>query len=121
MSLVNGRHKIASRLAMLFFCLGLVAVVVAAAAAQAGGNWMAPPAGDFPLAGGNYMNQRYSTLDQINTSNIRNLGGAWMLRVEEGNRTGARQLDATPAPTPAPVIHPTTTYQGGGVAPGAQR
>jgi PQQ-dependent dehydrogenase (methanol/ethanol family) len=47
---------------------------------------MAPTRRDFPLVGGNLANQRYSALDQINTSNIKSLGGAWMIRVEEGNR-----------------------------------
>ena len=39
--------------------------------AQAG----APAGNDWPLYGGNYFNQRFSSLNQINTSNVANLKG----------------------------------------------
>ena len=36
---------------------------------------------EWPLYGGSATNQRYSTLTQITTSNVRSLGGAWMTRL----------------------------------------
>jgi len=37
---------------------------------------------DFPHVGGNFANQRYSTLTQINKSNVDRLGAAWMVHPE---------------------------------------
>jgi len=54
----------------------------------------APPAKDFPVIGGNLGNQRYSTLTTINRSNVRKLGGAWMVHLDEGKPGGTMQ--ATP-------------------------
>ena len=59
-----------------------------------GGDWYSPPTNDFPNAGGNYTNQRYSALDQINTSNISRLGGAWSIHLEEAGAAG--NLDGAP-------------------------
>jgi PQQ-dependent dehydrogenase (methanol/ethanol family) len=56
--------------------------------------WQPPPTRDFPIAGGNYANWRYSALDKINTSTVKQLGGAWHIRLEDGGRGG--QLDGTP-------------------------
>ncbi len=39
---------------------------------------------DFPKVGGNLGNQSYSALDRINKDNIDQLGGAWLVRVENG-------------------------------------
>jgi quinohemoprotein ethanol dehydrogenase len=39
---------------------------------------------DWFTYGGSVFNQRYSTLDQINTSNVANLKGAWMTRLGSG-------------------------------------
>ena len=46
---------------------------------------------DYPTPGGNLGNQNYSSLTQINKSNIKNLGPVWMTRVS-----------AAPATTPSP-------------------
>ena len=46
---------------------------------------------DYPTPGGNLGNQNYSSLTQINKSNIKNVGPVWMTRVS-----------AAPATTPAP-------------------
>jgi glucose dehydrogenase/plastocyanin len=59
---------------------------------------------DFPTPGGNLGNQNYSSLTQINKSNIRNLGPVWMTRVS-----------AAPATTPTPS--PGTTDGGQQTAP----
>lgn len=47
---------------------------------------------DFPLAGGDLGNQRFSSLTRITPGNISRLGGAWMVHVGEG----ARNQAATP-------------------------
>jgi PQQ-dependent dehydrogenase (methanol/ethanol family) len=65
------------------------------ASGMASRDWIGPPTKNFPLSGGNYWHQRYSALEQINTSNVKKLGGAWMVRLEEG-RKGAGQLEGTP-------------------------
>jgi quinohemoprotein ethanol dehydrogenase len=76
--------------------LALVGMVLYSVPA-ADSNWRSAPTKDFPLAGGNYSNHRYSALDRINTSNVQKLGGAWSIRLEEGLRGGQLgNLDATP-------------------------
>jgi len=55
--------------------------------------WKEPPVSNFPLAGGSWSNQRYSTLDGINTTNIGRLGATWMIHVDDG-RPG--NIQATP-------------------------
>src|SRR5688500_16526882 len=75
----------------------LFAGAIAISAQSAVADWRNAPTRDFPLAGGNYSNHRYSALDQINTSNVQKLGGAWSLRLEEGLRGGQLgNLGATP-------------------------
>src|SRR5678815_2230655 len=41
-----------------------------------------PVGKDWVTNGGNLTNQRYSTLNQINTSNVKQLKGAWMTRLK---------------------------------------
>ena len=44
---------------------------------------MKSPVGkDWVTNGGNLTNQRYSTLKQINTENVKQLKGAWMTRLK---------------------------------------
>jgi alcohol dehydrogenase (cytochrome c) len=43
---------------------------------------------DWPLHGGSWSNTRYSTLDQINTGNIKSLGGAWTVDLKEESAKG---------------------------------
>ena len=42
------------------------------------------PGRDFPVVGGTLDNQRYSTLTRINKTNVKQLGGAWMMHAEPG-------------------------------------
>ena len=80
-----------------FGLLALALAGIVAASAQSAPDWKSHPTKDFPLAGGNYFNHRYSALDQINASNIQKLGGAWMIHLEEGKRGGQLgNIDATP-------------------------
>ena len=44
---------------------------------------------DWPFVGGDWTNSRYSTLDQINTETIANLGAAWRLPFAGGASTRA--------------------------------
>ncbi|HZF03497.1 MAG TPA: hypothetical protein VE932_04095, partial [Patescibacteria group bacterium] len=41
-----------------------------------------PVGKDWVTNGGNLTNQRYSTLTQINTTNVKQLKGAWMTRLK---------------------------------------
>jgi PQQ-dependent dehydrogenase (methanol/ethanol family) len=50
--------------------------------------FLAPTGKNFPLAGGNLGNQRYSSLTQINRTNLSKLGGAWMIHVTDGEAAG---------------------------------
>src|SRR6202047_3670606 len=50
-----------------------------------------PPAGDWPLVGGDWGNTRYSTLARINPSNVKTLKGAWMARLNSGFGPGYSQ------------------------------
>ena len=76
--------------------LGIACLALPVLLAASGGTtaWQMPPGKDFPLVGGNWGNQRYSTLDRISRSNVRTLGGAWMLHLEDGKTAG--NMQATP-------------------------
>jgi len=43
---------------------------------------------DWPVVGGDLGNRRFSTLDQINTANIAQVGGAWVRELEGGAPLG---------------------------------
>ncbi len=51
---------------------------------------------DWVTNGGSLMNQRYSTLKQINTSNVKQLKGAWMTRLKGSGYGGKYSAEATP-------------------------
>jgi hypothetical protein len=63
---------------------GVLVLAVSALVSGRAADWKAPPAGNFPLVGGNFANQRYSTLARIDRSNLNRLGGAWMVHAEDG-------------------------------------
>jgi quinohemoprotein ethanol dehydrogenase len=65
-----GRH------ATGLFC-ALVALSAGLAKAEPAGDWRKAPTKDWPMVAGDWGNGRYSELSQINTGNIKNLGGAW--------------------------------------------
>ncbi|HET6195600.1 MAG TPA: PQQ-binding-like beta-propeller repeat protein, partial [Acetobacteraceae bacterium] len=74
--------------------------------AGAGAAWAADPeidkllqspvGKDWVTNGGNMTNQRYSTLKQIDTSNVGQLKGAWMTRLKGSGMGGKYSLEATP-------------------------
>src|SRR6266699_3713464 len=51
---------------------------------------------DWVTNGGNLTNQRYSTLTQINTSNVKQLKGAWMTRLKGSGLGGKYSFEASP-------------------------
>jgi quinohemoprotein ethanol dehydrogenase len=54
------------------------------------------PGKDWLTNGGDVTNQRYSTLKQINTSNVKQLKGAWMTRLKGSGHAGKYSFEATP-------------------------
>jgi len=52
------------------------------ASAQTGQDWRPYPSTEWPLAGGHWGNTRHSTLDQITTQNVADLGGAWATELD---------------------------------------
>jgi glucose dehydrogenase len=49
---------------------------------------------EWTTYGGNYFNQRYSSLNQITTSNVANLKGAWTFRT--GVMSSATSFESSP-------------------------
>jgi quinohemoprotein ethanol dehydrogenase len=55
-----------------------------------------PVGKDWVTNGGNLTNERYSTLKQIDTSNVKQLKGAWMTRLKGSGFGGKYSAEATP-------------------------
>ena len=55
-----------------------------------------PVGKDWVTNGGNLTNQRYSTLKQIDTSNVKQLKGVWMTRLKGSGFGGKYSAEATP-------------------------
>jgi quinohemoprotein ethanol dehydrogenase len=55
-----------------------------------------PTGKDWVTNGGNLTNQRYSTLAQINTSNVKQLKGAWMTRLRGSGFDAKYSFEASP-------------------------
>ena len=55
-----------------------VLVMAAAVAAQVDEEGRFRPGAEWPVAGGDWTNARYSTLSQLNTTTVKSLGAAWM-------------------------------------------
>jgi quinohemoprotein ethanol dehydrogenase len=55
-----------------------------------------PASKDWVTNGGNLTNQRYSTLQQINTTNVKQLKGAWMTRLKGSGFGGKYSFEASP-------------------------
>ncbi len=75
-------------------CLG--ATPAAAADPEIDQLLRSPVAKDWVTNGGNLTNQRYSTLKQINTENVKQLKGAWMTRLKGSGFGGKYSFEATP-------------------------
>src|ERR1700751_3717538 len=55
-----------------------------------------PVGKDWVTNGGNLTNQRYSTAKQIDTTNVKQLKGAWMTRLKGSGSGGKYSAEATP-------------------------
>src|SRR5499427_5438188 len=55
-----------------------------------------PVAKDWVTNGGNLTNQRYSTLKQLDTTNVKQLKGAWKTRLEGSGLGSKYSAEATP-------------------------
>src|ERR1700730_11417633 len=55
-----------------------------------------PVAKDWVTNGGNLTNQRFSTLKQIDTTNVRQLKGAWRTRLSRSGYGSRYSAEATP-------------------------
>lgn len=78
-------------LTSLLLAAGVLALpTLAAAAATDLNNCCTAGDKDFPKVGGNLGNQNYSALTQINRTNVKNLGAAWLNRVDLGASTGSQ-------------------------------
>ncbi|HEV7665775.1 MAG TPA: PQQ-binding-like beta-propeller repeat protein [Chloroflexota bacterium] len=102
---------------MRFTYRRLTAAVAAAAlmvgpsvtSAQTTPDYRLPPAADWPVVAGNWGNQHFSTLDQINTTNVKNLKGAWMARLNSG--IGSKYSQQTTPVVKDGVMYLTTGQQ----------
>src|SRR6266436_1350003 len=81
----------------LAFGLALLAVMPVKAADPDIDRLLQSPVGkDWVTNGGNMTNQRYSTLKQIDTTNVKQLKGAWMTRLKSSGLGGKYSFEATP-------------------------
>jgi quinohemoprotein ethanol dehydrogenase len=73
--------------------LGVSAVALTACDQKSSvGDWSKPAGKEWPMTGGDWANTRYTALKQINLDTVKDLGGAWMTK-----------LDAAPRGTPVVV------------------
>ena len=89
----------AQRIVPIFVSLGLLfsgALPVRAADPEIDRLLQSPVGKDWITNGGNMTNQRYSTLKQIDTANVKQLRGAWMTRLKGSGLGGKYSLEATP-------------------------
>jgi quinohemoprotein ethanol dehydrogenase len=91
------------------FAFLLLVITTAGASAQTTGDYRQPPAAEWPLVGGDWANTRYSTISQIDRSNVKTLKGAWMARLNSGFGAGFSQ-QATPVVKDG-VMYVTTGQQ----------
>jgi alcohol dehydrogenase (cytochrome c) len=86
-------HRIVPAALGLFF---LAAMQAQAADPEIDRLLQSPVGKDWVTNGGNLTNQRYSTLKQIDTGNVKQLKGAWMTRLKGSGLGGKYSLEATP-------------------------
>src|SRR5215470_12587375 len=82
---------------LLFLSLLVSGVVPVRAADPEIDRLVQSPVGkDWVTNGGNLTNQRYSTLKQIDTTNVKQLKGAWMTRLKGSGAAGKYSFEASP-------------------------
>src|SRR5437764_11358618 len=93
-------HRFVALLMTLsLLCLVILFVVIlpVLAADQEINRLLRSPIGkDWVTNGGNLTNQRYSTLKQIDASNVMQLKGAWMTRLKSSGFSAKHSLEASP-------------------------
>jgi quinohemoprotein ethanol dehydrogenase len=91
------RHLFASAVIALAAAFLLANIVSARAADPEIDNLLRGPVGkDWVTNGGNLTNQRYSTLKQIDVTNVKQLKGAWMTRLKGSGYGGKYSFEASP-------------------------
>ena len=84
-------------LSFLFLVILFLVILPVLAADQEIDRLLRSPIGkDWVTNGGNLTNQRYSTLNQIDTSNVAQLKGAWMTRLKGSGFDAKYSFEATP-------------------------
>src|SRR5579859_3084845 len=63
---------------------------------SASGNFTEPAGKDWPVPGGDWGHTRYTTLTQINASNVKNLQGAWFTRLNGSGLDLKETQEGTP-------------------------
>jgi quinohemoprotein ethanol dehydrogenase len=89
----------APRMVPIFMSLGLLflgALPARAADPEIDRLLQSPVGKDWVTNGGNLTNQRYSTLRQIDITNVKQLKGAWMTRLKGSGLGGKYSAEATP-------------------------
>src|SRR5215467_2150262 len=89
-------HRTGRRLSTLLVVGLLSPGVVCAADPEIDRALQSPVGKDWVTNGGNLTNQRYSTLTQIDTTNVKQLKGAWMTRLKGSGLGGKYSFEATP-------------------------
>jgi len=84
-----------SRRYQIVIMVAVFVVPAIIAIAQTTLDYRKPPGAEWPVVGGDWGNTRYSTLSQIDVSNVKTLKGAWMARLNSGYGPGFSQ-QATP-------------------------
>jgi quinohemoprotein ethanol dehydrogenase len=92
----TNRRFVGLALALLVSMLFITITPVWAADSEMDKRLREPPSKDWLTNGGDLTNQRYSTLQQINTANIKQLKGAWMTRLKGSGMGGKYSFEATP-------------------------
>ncbi|HXH12549.1 MAG TPA: PQQ-binding-like beta-propeller repeat protein [Alphaproteobacteria bacterium] len=92
-ALVGPNRFIPILLVSLLMCIGTAAW---AADPEADRMLRQSPGKDWLTNGGSLTNQRYSTLQQIDTTNVKQLKGAWMTRLKGSGLGGKYSFEATP-------------------------
>ena len=92
------RHR-AQRMIQILMSLGFLfsgTLAVRAADSEIDRLLQSPVGKDWVTNGGNLTNHRYSTLRQIDTTNVKQLKGAWMTRLKGSGFGGKYSAEATP-------------------------
>src|SRR5262245_47682420 len=79
----------AMRKTMLFAATAMAVGLAISGCGQQAGDWRKPAGKEWPTVGGDWGNTRYSTLNAINTANVKGLGAAWVHTFENERPTGA--------------------------------